>query len=111
MVAAAGAGPAPIPRNFLNSQKLADAIRYCLTPEAVIAAKEISARMKSESGVKAAAKSFHANLPPESLQCDLIPDQAAAWVYKDGTNLRKISKLAASILSGNSKLSWKNLTL
>lgn len=111
MVAAAGAGPAPILCNSLNSRNLADAIRYCLTREAVISAKAISARMKTESGVKAAVQSFHTNLPLESLQCDLIPDQAAAWVYTEGTNLCKISKLAASILSDNSKISRENLRL
>lgn len=111
MVATAGAGPAPIPCDFLNSRNLADAIRYCLTPEAVIAAKAISAKMKIESGVKAAVRSFHANLPLESLHCDLLPDQAAAWTYKDGTIRRKISKIAASILAENSKLQRENLSL
>jgi hypothetical protein len=111
MVAAAGAGPAPILYHSLNSRNLADSIRYCLTPEAVIAAKSISERMKTESGVKAAVESFHASLPSESLQCDLIADQPAAWVCKDGKKLCKISKLAASILFENSKLSLKNLKL
>jgi hypothetical protein len=111
MVAASGAGPEPIRHNSLTSRALADAIRYCLTPEAIIAARSISQRMKTESGVKAAVESFHKNLPLAAMQCDLIPDQPAAWVSEEKNNVRNISKLAAAILCDNAKLVHKNLTL
>ena len=111
MVAAAGAGPAPIHSTSINSQNLAEAIQFCLRPDAIRAAKEISTRMQTESGVKAAVRSFHANLPLATLQCDLVPDQPASWVYKEGQTWCKISNLAANILVEASKISPKRLRL
>ncbi|KAJ9662528.1 hypothetical protein H2201_006016 [Coniosporium apollinis] len=111
MVAAAGAGPKPIPYKSLSSQNLAEAISFCLTPEAATAAEKISAKMRTESGVKAAVKSFHANLPLEKLQCDFLPAQPAAWTCKVGKKTVKMSKMAAWILSEHMKTDRKNLKL
>ena len=74
MVAAAGAGPEPIPQKQLNAQNLSEAIQFCLTSEAATAAAKIAIRMKRESGVTTAVRSFHANLPLESLRCDILGD-------------------------------------
>jgi UDP:flavonoid glycosyltransferase YjiC (YdhE family) len=63
MVAVAGAGPEPIPHKSLTAQNLADAISYCLTPQASAAAREIATKMRTESSVRTAANSLHANLP------------------------------------------------
>jgi hypothetical protein len=111
MVHAAGAGPAPIHHNALSSTILAEAIEYCLTPEALAAARALSEKMINESGVEAAVKSFHANLPLQSLQCDLIPDRPAAWTYKDGGNVLKLSKLAIAVLTLHTKISSKHISL
>lgn len=111
MVAAAGAGPKPIPYKSLSSQNLAEAISFCLTPEAATAAEKISAKMRTESGVKAAVKSFHTNLPLEKLQCDFLPAQPAAWTCKVGKKTVKMSKMAAWILSEHTKTDRKNLKL
>lgn len=103
MIAASGAGPIPIPQKKLNSDNLAEAIRYCLTPHASQAAYDISERMKMESGVQAAVASFHKNLPLERMSCDIFPDQPASWTYTKGKKPMKLSKLAAEAIM--SKLS------
>ncbi|KAL2879338.1 hypothetical protein SGCOL_005466 [Colletotrichum sp. CLE4] len=111
MVAIAGAGPKPIPHKQLNAQNLADAIRFCLTPEAAAAAGELAAKMKTESGVATAAKSFHANLPLDMLQCDIFPNQPAVWEFKRGKKHVKLSKQAAGILLDHLKIGQKNMSL
>ncbi|KAI1371563.1 glycosyltransferase family 1 protein [Hypoxylon crocopeplum] len=104
MVASAGAGPRPIPQRLLTHENLANAIRFCLTQEALAAAKTLSDKMRSESGVKKAVDQFHANLPVNELQCDIIKDRAAAWAYRKGKVQLKLSKLAAEILVDNLKI-------
>ena len=111
MVAAAGAGPKPIPHKSLNAQKLVEAISYCLTPQALTAAREIAAKMSTESGVRAAVNSFHANLPLERLPCDILPDQPAAWAYKRKKKSLKLSKVAAELLGEHLKIDRSKLEL
>ncbi|KAH7317209.1 hypothetical protein BKA65DRAFT_570670, partial [Rhexocercosporidium sp. MPI-PUGE-AT-0058] len=111
MVHTAGAGPAPVPHKLLDTQKLAQGLSYCLTEEAAVAAKKIALQMSTEDGVKTAVRSFHANLPVESMQCDLLPDQPAAWRYKHGSANVQLSKLATEILLKNEKIEQKNLKL
>ncbi|KAJ5176202.1 Sterol 3-beta-glucosyltransferase [Penicillium canariense] len=98
MVATAGAGPNPIPHASLNPQNLADAIQFCLTPEAEIAAQKIATKMKAESGVTAAVNSFYRNLPLDRMRCSVIPGQPAAWVYTHGKRSLIVSKAAMNIL-------------
>ena len=107
MVAAAGAGPSPIPHKLLDSSNLAEALSFCLTPEAMAAAHEISLQMSAESGVQAAAQSFHANLPLEMIQCDVLPHLPAAWEYKRLPI--KVSKVAAQVLIDNAVLDASDL--
>ncbi|KAJ4298054.1 hypothetical protein N0V90_005953 [Kalmusia sp. IMI 367209] len=109
MVAAAGAGPPPIPHTSLDSKNLAQAISFCLTPEAMTSAHDISLRMSSENGVQAAVQSFHANLPLETIQCDVLPHLPAAWEYKK-TRI-KLSKLAAQVLMENSVFDQSEIRL
>ncbi|GME63925.1 hypothetical protein C8J57DRAFT_1469696 [Neofusicoccum parvum] len=113
MVAAAGAGPVPIHHKSLTAQNLAEAITYCLTPQASSAAGIIAEKMRAESGVSSAVASFHANLPLEKLQCSLLPDQPAAWKLSKGKGRDKkkyrLSKLAAEILVQDLGLDRKNL--
>ncbi|KAK0385361.1 hypothetical protein NLU13_7837 [Sarocladium strictum] len=108
MVAEAGAGPKPIPQRTLDSDNLAEAIRVCLTDSARTAARGISERMKSESGVRRAVASFHANLPSQDMACDVLADQPATWVMKKKPRA-KLSKTAAGILVRQSKLRWADL--
>ncbi|KXX80126.1 Sterol 3-beta-glucosyltransferase [Madurella mycetomatis] len=105
MVAAAGAGPSPIPQKQLNTTNLAEAIRFCLTPEASNAARRMATEMQSESGVRRAVASFHANLPLEKMRCDILPNLAAAWSLKTrDCKTLKLSKEAAEVLVAESKV-------
>jgi UDP:flavonoid glycosyltransferase YjiC (YdhE family) len=96
MIAAAGAGPRPIPHKLLTVDNLTQAIHFCLTCEAKQATRGLSSQMASERGVEAAVQSFHANLPLETMQCALIPTMVASWKLKKDRIC--LSKLAAQIL-------------
>lgn len=117
MIAAAGAGPQPIPYKSLNEQSLTEAINFCLSEQAKTAAGQISVKMKREDGVATAVKSFHINLPVDQMRCDLLSDQVAVWKYstkdkksKKKTNI-KLSDEAAFILVENKKIEAKHLQL
>jgi hypothetical protein len=111
MIAAAGAGPEPIPQKSLNSQNLMEAIQFCLSPDASTAAQKIANKMRRESGVAQAVRSFHANLPLEKIRCDMLPYRPAVWSYKrDGFRL-KLSKLAAEVLANHLRVEFKSLKL
>ncbi|KAH7152809.1 hypothetical protein EDB81DRAFT_789732 [Dactylonectria macrodidyma] len=111
MVAASGAGPHPIHHKRLNVQNLSEAIRFCLTPEAAQAAAGLALKMKAENGVVTAARSFHANLPLENLQCDILKDQPAAWMWKRGKRQIRLSKMAAGVLFQHLKVDPKKTYL
>lgn len=98
MVAAAGAGPAPIPHKTLNSQSLSEALRFCQHDEVKVAAKTIADKMGDEDGVRTAVMSFLNNLPVEKMQCDFLHDQPASWSLKFGKRVTKVSILAAEVL-------------
>ena len=109
MVAAAGAGPKPIPQREISADRLADAIKFCQGEEVRRAAAALSANIKQEDGVQAAVRSFYANLPLDKLQCDFLPDQPACWNIKIGGQRVKMSRLAAEILVQDTGLNPKNL--
>lgn len=109
MVHAAGAGPMPIPQKMLNSQNLGQAIRDCLTPGALAAARGMAEKMRRENGVRQAANSFHANLPLDKMRCDVIPGLPAAWSYKMGSQHLKLSKAAAAVLTNCHRVQWADL--
>jgi len=111
MVAVAGAGPKPTPHKSLTAQNLAQAISYCLTPQASAAARGIAARMRTESGIRTAVNSFHANLPIEKLRYDLLPNQPAAWTYTRKQNSLKLSKVATELLDEHMKIHSNKLEL
>ncbi|KAI9741719.1 MAG: hypothetical protein M1834_000104 [Cirrosporium novae-zelandiae] len=111
MIAAAGAGPQPIPFKALTTQALQEAIHFCLTPEAVAAANNIALQMRAESGVKAAVAAFHRNLPTERLPCDILPQLPAVWKYKKSPRPIRLSKLAAEILAEHGQIDRKKLKM
>lgn len=111
MIAAVGAGPEPIPHQNLTSQKLAEAIIYCLTPQAAAVARDIAGRMRQECGVRAAVDSFHAHLPRRKMQCDLVPSEPAVWYFKTGKRTIKLSKVAAWTLKRQGRIQAKHLIL
>jgi hypothetical protein len=109
MVAKAGAGPEPIPHAMLDPQNLAEAIQFCLTPEAEVAAKEIALKMKTETGVETAVNSFHRNLPLQRMRCSVIPGQPAAWSYTLEKQSLTLSKAAMNILVEYKRIDTKNI--
>ncbi|KAI0914163.1 putative sterol glucosyltransferase [Ustulina deusta] len=111
MVAASGAGPKPIPRQSLAVGNLVEAIRLCLKPETREAAQKIAAKMKTESGVKTAVASFHANLPIRGLECDVLKGQPAVWTYGGKGSQIKLSKVAAEILASRLIIDHKRLKM
>lgn len=109
MVAAAGAGPSPIGQKQLTSENLAEAITFCLTPEALTAAGKIASSMCHEDGVQQAVASFHANLPLNSMRCDVQPHLPAAWCFKKNSKYYKLSKAAAEVATERGCLNWSSL--
>lgn len=111
MVAAAGAGPTPIPQQSLTVDNLEAAINLCLSAEAQTAAQGIAAKMRSESGVRAAVASFRANLPERTLECDIVKGEPAVWKYRKGGSSIRLSKVAAEILASHLKINHKKLKM
>lgn len=109
MVASAGAGPKPIPHASLSTENLAEAIKFCLTPEAATAAQKIAVKMQAESGVAEAVKSFHRNLPLNRMRCEILSDQVAVWEYKKGKRSLKLSKAVVQTLIEHSKIKTEKL--
>ena len=62
-VAAAGAGPAPVPIRELSVERLAAAFRACVLPEVRARAAEIGAVLRSRRGTDLAVESFYRHLP------------------------------------------------
>ncbi len=110
MVAAAGAGPPPIPHKSLNRQNLEQAILFCLKPEVQKAAEMMSMKMKTEHGIGAAVASFHRNLPVQTMCCKILPQYPAAWrQHKVSGTVVRLSRPAAEILVRHSKIDAKSL--
>ena len=109
MVAAAGAGPKPIPHKTLTANKLADAITYSLSPHVATHARSIAEKIRKESGVRAAVDSFHAHLPRQKMQCNFVPGRPAVWEFRKGKQTVSLSKAAAGILTHRGRLQAKHL--
>ncbi|KAN0096759.1 glycosyltransferase [Hyaloscypha variabilis] len=112
MVAVAGAGPKPIHHKILNAQNLAEAIAFCLTPEASAAAGKIAAQMSSETGVvQTAVDSFHSHLPLDKMACDILPHRPAVWNYSKKKRAVKLLREAAELLNEHMKIDQNKLEL
>ncbi|KAI9325921.1 hypothetical protein DFJ73DRAFT_801603 [Zopfochytrium polystomum] len=96
MVASIQAGPAPIPFKKLTAARLSEAIRFCAAPQVKEAAAKASARIVTENGSVEAAKSFHAQLPLETIRCDVDP-YAKAEFYVEEIG-KKVSRRALNAL-------------
>lgn len=112
MVAAAGAGPKPIPQKEFTVERLTEALQLALSPEAGRAAMTLAHQMKQEDGVSAAVESFHRWLPLEKMQCQIDRSQTARWVLKtDGKHQIRLSDAAVSVLVANKKIKLDGLRL
>lgn len=109
MIAAAGAGPHPIPYKLMTATNLSGAITFCFQSSVKSAAQDISARMSAEQGVQAAVQSFHANLPYEVLPCALFEHLPATWLYSNEKSEIRLSSLAAHILIEEGRIKQKDL--
>jgi hypothetical protein len=107
MVARAGAGPSPIRYKDLTAEKLASQIIQALKPQVQDRAKELSDRIRSETGTKTAAEMFQSTGQMRELGCFLIPDRVAVWRIRR-TNI-KLSALAASSLIEQGKIDRRHL--
>ncbi|KAF2629175.1 glycosyltransferase family 1 protein [Macroventuria anomochaeta] len=87
------------------SKYLVDAIQILLAPQTQTAAKSLSLQMANKQGVNAAVHSYHANLPFESIRCNIIHDLPATWLYKKASI--RLSKLAAHILVEEGVISYE----
>nr|RBQ92249.1 hypothetical protein FVER53263_11746 [Fusarium verticillioides] len=121
MVAKAGAGPFPIRHKELDIDNLTKAIETLLAPTTKTAALRISETMRTENGVAQAVQSFHHHLPRDTLTCDLLPGEAAAWTYdakrldkKDRKRFKnglRLSPRALSVLSNRQKIDLTKMQL
>jgi sterol 3beta-glucosyltransferase len=109
LVAAAGAGAAPIPHRELTTEALVEALQHCFAEKVQVAAREIATNMRREDGVQAAVESFHRNLPIPSMVCDVLPQYAATWKCKKKGNSIKLCDLAASALIAEGKVKSTDL--
>lgn len=100
-----------MPYRSLTSQKLLQAIHYCLSPEAAAAAQRLSESIQAENGVLAAVESFHSHLPQAKMVCDFYPEQPAALLYDAGKKSVKMCKPVASILVKSLKVDRRQLKL
>ncbi|GKT50517.1 sterol 3-beta-glucosyltransferase UGT80B1 [Colletotrichum spaethianum] len=98
VVASIGAGSKPIQHKTLSTDKLVDALRYCLSDQAHRAAEEVALKMRIENGVDSAVQSLHRNLPVDALICDVLPQLPATWLYKRKGRVVKLSDQAAATL-------------
>ncbi|EJD52863.1 UDP-Glycosyltransferase/glycogen phosphorylase [Auricularia subglabra TFB-10046 SS5] len=109
MVHRAGAGPAPIKHENLTAERLADAITFCLMPEAQRAAEEMGAQIRAANGVADGVRSFHQHMPVLNMRCDLCPDRTAVWWSTN--HCLKLSAYAAQVLVERGLLKLKDLDL
>lgn len=107
----AGAGPPPQPYELLTSQKLASAIKTCLSPEVMEAALDLSRRMATEDGVNAVVESFYRHLPLKKMTCNFFPDQTAVWAYGRGQRTVQMCQAVATVLRDHGKTTGQDLRL
>jgi hypothetical protein len=69
----------PIPQREFTTESLSKAISYCLSLEAAV-------------------RSFHKNLPLQTLSCDVLPDLPAAFCFNKGKDKIKLSSLATEVV-------------
>ncbi|KAK2603612.1 hypothetical protein QQS21_004193 [Conoideocrella luteorostrata] len=113
MVGKSGAGPEPVPYKSLDSDKLAEGIKYLLTDEAKLAAGKISESIEKDGdGAQNTVATFHKHMKvygPPTLSCAIDKSQVAVWKVK-GTHVR-LGAASAQILVSRGELTWKKLRL
>ncbi|KAI0133778.1 glycosyltransferase family 28 domain-containing protein [Xylariales sp. AK1849] len=82
MIAAAGAGPVPVPFKEMTADSLAASITFALKPDVRSAAKELAVHIAEEDGAYDAAKDIQDRLDIDSMRCKICPDRLASWKHK-----------------------------
>lgn len=102
-----------IPYKDLNSDKLAEGIKQCLTEEAQENIQKLADQIAEEGdGAENAVKSFLRSLPfagKHNMRCSILEDRVAVWQLKRSS--LRLSALAAEILVADEKLRWDQLRL
>ncbi|KLT46416.1 UDP-Glycosyltransferase/glycogen phosphorylase [Cutaneotrichosporon oleaginosum] len=106
-VAAAGAGPTPIPHKKLSVDTLTNAIEFALSKSARAAAASIGEAIRAEDGTQAATASVHRLLPLKAMRCDVDPSCSAQWWCKK--HWMRLSNAAAGVLISKKILKWEEL--
>lgn len=109
IVAAAGAGPGPIPHKQLTVEKLSSAIKMALESSTKEKAQVIADKMQKESGVRDGVRSFHRHLNLKSLRCAICPSRPAVWHLRH-TEVG-LSAFAATVLVEMEKINPRDLVL
>ncbi|CAG8069294.1 unnamed protein product [Penicillium olsonii] len=109
IVAAAGAGPGPIPHKQLTVKKLSSAIAMALESSTKEKAQAIAEKMQKESGVRDGVRSFHRHLDLRSIRCAICPARPAVWHVKH-TEIG-LSAFAATVLVEMERLKPRDLVL
>jgi len=112
IVARAGAGAhAPIPYMKLTTEALAEAIRECLRPEAIVNATKVAEAISREgNGAHKAVASFLSKLPSnEASRCYFFKNRLAIW--QDRQTGTRLSALAAYILLKNGRTKLQGLEI
>ncbi|KAJ5153739.1 uncharacterized protein N7500_009178 [Penicillium coprophilum] len=109
IVAAAGAGPQPVPHKQLTVENLTDAIQNALKPSVQEKAQEIADKMQKESGTRDGVRSFHRHLNLKTLRCAICPTRPAVWHLRQ-TSVG-LSAFAATVLVEMGALQPENLAL
>ncbi|KAJ3370567.1 hypothetical protein HDU91_006058 [Kappamyces sp. JEL0680] len=109
MISRMGVGPDPIPNRSLTSAKLAEAIKFCLSPAVLEKARNLGMEMSREHGVQMGVKSFHRHLPLNQMTCLLLPTQLALYQVPMLGGLR-LGQEAANILVDLGKIRKEQLT-
>lgn len=105
----AGCGPNPIPIKQLTVGNLSKAIEFALMPETHRKAREIQRCIRTESGARDSAKSFHRHLNLKKLRCTICASRPAVWQIKD-TDIT-LSALSAAVLLKAKRIDRSNLVL
>ncbi|KAF8177615.1 glycosyltransferase family 1 protein [Pholiota molesta] len=109
MIHKAGAGPKPIHHKQLTVEKLKDALKFAVSPEAKASASNLALKIHEEDGVNKGVEAFYKHLPLLNMRCDLDPSRLAVWWST--THCLKLSAFAAQTLADAELLSMRSLTL
>ncbi|PPQ66045.1 hypothetical protein CVT26_010801 [Gymnopilus dilepis] len=109
MIYKAGAGPKPIPQKELTAKRLAEAIKFALSPPVKEAAKSLAEKICYEDGVRRGIDSFYKHLPLLNMRCALDPSRVAVWWSKEHS--LRLSVFAAQTLADANLISMQNLVL